>query len=120
MKSITCSGIFILLIVTVIMAGCHSESHQRQHESEPADLSNTQTAVPQTFKGSGTVVSIPPSKRHLMVKHGDIPGFMNAMTMPMFVRDTSLVRDVTPGDSISFTIEEGEGSIFITKIEVIE
>jgi protein SCO1/2 len=42
------------------------------------------------------------------VKHGDIPGFMPAMTMPYKVGDPKLLADKQPGDLITATLVVGE------------
>jgi protein SCO1 len=43
----------------------------------------------------------------IIVKHGDIPGFMEAMTMPYRVKDPSVLREVQPGDKIAATVVVG-------------
>jgi protein SCO1 len=43
----------------------------------------------------------------IMVKHGDIPGFMEAMTMPYRVKDPAFLREVQPGDKIAAEVVVG-------------
>jgi len=74
---------------------------------------------PEIFEGTGTVISIPPSKRHVIVRHGEIPGFMDAMTMPINVKDSTLLQTVSPQDSIRFEIEVVGNNAAIRTLEVI-
>ena len=110
----------ILLISTI--SGCQNKSDNTDDNSqEPATQSETQQEeTVDHFEGHGKVVSIPPSKRNFIVQHGDIPGFMNAMTMAFSVRDTTLLQSVQPQDSIRFEIESRGSSAVVTSIEVIE
>jgi protein SCO1/2 len=43
----------------------------------------------------------------IMVKHGDIPGFMSAMAMPYRVKDPAVVQEVQPGDKIAAEVVVG-------------
>jgi protein SCO1/2 len=54
----------------------------------------------------GQVISVAPQarpdgRREVTVKHEDIPGFMPAMTMAYFVKDSTLLDGVAPGDLIT-------------------
>ena len=49
----------------------------------------------------GTVVSVDKDKGFVTVEHGDIPGFMSAMTMPYAVQAPGVLDKVTPGDEIT-------------------
>jgi protein SCO1 len=52
------------------------------------------------FALHGQVMSKDAEAGQLMVKHGAIPGFMAAMTMPYPVKDAQTLTDVQPGDQI--------------------
>jgi len=49
----------------------------------------------------GDVLDKNPATNEITVKHGDIPGFMPAMTMSYPVKDQSGFRQVEPGDDIT-------------------
>ena len=51
-----------------------------------------------------------PSNQQLVVEHGDIPGFMEAMTMGYKVHPPSLL-DNLGGDAIRFTIDTAKKAI---------
>jgi hypothetical protein len=46
----------------------------------------------------GSVMRKNPSNQQISISHGDIPGFMPAMTMDYKVRDLGAFREVEPGD----------------------
>jgi protein SCO1/2 len=53
---------------------------------------------------AGVVVEVNPSDKKVTIKHGDIPGYMQAMTMPFDVKDTNELNGLEPGDPVSFRI----------------
>jgi protein SCO1/2 len=55
----------------------------------------------------GEVIATDAATNELTVKHGDIPGFMEAMTMPYPVKDPAVVREVQPGDKIAAEVVVG-------------
>ena len=70
---------------------------------------------PRTVIGEGTVVSLRPDRQQVVVEHGEIKDFMDAMTMGYKVVPASLLNTVKPGDKIRFTIDTAAKTI--TKID---
>jgi protein SCO1/2 len=56
------------------------------------------------FPMEGKVVGKSASTSELTVEHGDIPGFMSAMTMPYVVKDPATLRDIQTGDKITASV----------------
>jgi protein SCO1/2 len=56
------------------------------------------------FSMRGKVVGKSAATSEITVDHGDIPGFMSAMTMPYVVKDAAVFREVQPGDQISAAV----------------
>lgn len=113
----------INFLVTVILlattaCGAQDDAH-RNSEHGDEELSND-GAAPKQFDAHGLVKSITPNGSHLVVAHGDVPGFMNAMTMPFSVADETLLSDVSANDSIRFVIEVDGPKISIISLEVID
>ena len=73
---------------------------------------------PKTVTGEGTIVSLRPDRQQVVVEHGEIKGFMEAMTMGYKVAPPSLLDAVKPGDKVRFTIDTGAKTI--TKMEKVE
>lgn len=65
----------------------------------------------QTVMGEGKVIAVEPSSEELVVKHGDIQGFMGPMTMGYKVNPPSLLNRLETGDSVRFTIDTEQKAI---------
>lgn len=63
---------------------------------------------PKAYQLHGQVLSITPERNQVMIKAGDIPGFMPAMTMTYTVQDKDLLKDKQPGDLVDATLVVGE------------
>jgi protein SCO1/2 len=82
------------IAVTVLLfalAGCRSSQ----------TATTTAHSAAQHYHLAGTVVAVNAAAGELTVKHGAIPGFMPAMTMPYKLKDAGRARDLKPGDSIT-------------------
>jgi Cu/Ag efflux protein CusF len=58
-----------------------------------------------TVNGEGNVVALVPEKSEIILEHGELKDFMEAMTMGYKVSPTSLIRGLKAGDSVQFTID---------------
>ncbi|HXF75431.1 MAG TPA: copper-binding protein [Methylomirabilota bacterium] len=74
--------------------------------------------VPATVKGEGTVLAVIPQTREVVIEHGEIKGFMDAMTMGYKVSSPSTLKTVKAGDKVRFTIDTNKNTI--TKIEKLK
>jgi mono/diheme cytochrome c family protein len=70
---------------------------------------------PKFMSGEGTVVALRPDKQQIVVEHGEIKDFMEAMTMGYKISPLSLLDKVKPGDRVRFTIDTAARAI--TKID---
>jgi len=75
-------------------------------------------AAPQTVEGEGKVVATVPSSSQIVVEHGEIKGFMEAMTMGYRTEPSSLLEGLKFGDKIRFTIDVANKAI--VKIEKLK
>jgi len=57
-----------------------------------------------TYQLSGQILLINPETQQLVIRHGDIVGFMPGMTMPFTVRDPQLLAGRSAGDLITATL----------------
>lgn len=73
----------------------HGGLSARQAEGGPS-----RTAV-----GEGEVVATTPSSGQIVLEHGEIKGFMEAMTMGYRTDPPSLLAKFKPGDKVRFTID---------------
>jgi Cu/Ag efflux protein CusF len=79
------------------IAAADQGAHDAHHGSDaPAD----KTAV-----GEGKVIAVVPSSSQLVIEHGAIKDFMDAMTMGYPTEPASLLEGLKPGDKVRFAID---------------
>ena len=61
--------------------------------------------APKTVSAQGQVIALVPENAEIVLTHGEIKGFMDAMTMGYKVKSSTLLKDVKPGDTVQFTID---------------
>ena len=80
-------------------------------------MPNQETLSPRTVlaqslvEGRGKVIAVTPEKQQVVLEHGEIKGFMDAMTMGYKVSSTSLLEGLKPGDEVRFTIDPKKSTI---------
>jgi protein SCO1/2 len=81
----------LFLLVALASPGC-------RREAAPA--------AGQRYPIEGKVVEVDVAGRKVTIAHGDIRGFMPAMTMPFVVleKDAALLQHVSPGDEVTATL----------------
>lgn len=67
--------------------------------------------VSRTATGEGKVVAVVADSQQVLLEHGEIKGFMGAMTMRYKVDPPKLLEELKPGDKISFTVNTEQGTI---------
>ena len=80
-------------------------AHVRQGTS-PSGAKGGQTVV-----GEGKVIAVVPASSEIVLTHGEIKGFMDAMTMGYPTQPASLLKGVKAGDTVRFTIDTEEKAI---------
>jgi len=61
--------------------------------------------APRTVTARGKVLALVPERGEIVLTHGDIKGFMEALTMGYKVDSPSFLKAVKPGDNVQFTID---------------
>ncbi len=93
--------------------GCGGQADQNQSQAQ------TQTAG-KRYHLAGTIMSIDKEQGHLIVNHGDIPGFMSAMTMPYPVADPKTLDQVSVGDQITADVVVSDGGARLENVVVVK
>lgn len=65
------------------------------------------------YELKGTVVSVDRANGEVTIEHGDIKGYMPAMTMDFPLHDADALKTVEPGDDIQATLVVGDESYWI-------
>jgi Cu/Ag efflux protein CusF len=82
-------------------------AHNRQHEVK---LSTAKTVV-----GEGKIIAVVANNNQVVLEHGPIESFMEAMTMGYPIEPPSLLEGLKAGDRVRFTIDVEKKTI--VKIE---
>jgi Cu/Ag efflux protein CusF len=75
-------------------------------------------AATSRFKLTGTVRSVDAANGRLVVQHGDIPGFMGAMTMSYSVARHEDLKKIAAGDEIQSDVVSGDTEPYLENIAV--
>ena len=94
-RIVTAWWLAILLLALVGTAACNKQKDVKR------------------FSLQGEVVSVDAGSKVVFVKHGDIPGFMSAMTMGYTVTDPAVLSKLSAGDTIQadLVVEDGSGRL---------
>lgn len=64
----------------------------------------------------GQVLAVDPARMDITIKHGDIEGFMPAMTMAFRVKDARLLEGRRPGDLVTATLVVSESPPYLSAL----
>ncbi|MFQ5569939.1 MAG: copper-binding protein [Rhodothermales bacterium] len=112
-----------LMLVAWTLASCTQEAGdapavpQANAPSEEGTSPEIADTTAQAYEAVGMVVSIMANKKFVIIDHEAIPGYMDAMSMPFPVADSTVLRGIQPGDSIRFSFTPVEGVKHIEKKE---
>ncbi len=99
--------LFCLFAITAVLVPVGAQAQTNAPDSKP-----------KVFKLTGVVKSVDDKNRKLTVQHGDIPGFMSAMTMPYKVGKSEDLKKVSPGDKIQADVIVSNGGADLENIKV--
>jgi protein SCO1/2 len=109
--------VFFFLML-VLAAGAIASSMALNHRHIAKARTTTATSL-RTFQVSGRVREITPATKTVTVAHEEIPGYMPAMTMPLQVRDASLLNGLLVGDEVHFELSVTEVDSWISHLEKV-
>lgn len=69
------------------------------------------------YELSGQILQVRRDTNEVLIKHGDIKGFMPGMTMPFKVRDASLLETKAAGDLVTATLMVHEADVWIATLQ---
>jgi len=102
-----------------LLAGYLAWGRQLPRLAREAEQSRQQAAIPaveQTFNARGVVRAVFPEANLVIITHGDIPGYMPAMTMGFQVTEARLYDGLDVGDVIQFTLRGIPPTLLITAL----
>ena len=90
------SAAIISCFVFTIPIGC-----RKSNDSDPAVVLHPTNTPVDRYHLRGLVVATSAASGEITVQHGDIPGFMPAMTMAYKLKDPKQIQTLKPGDEIT-------------------
>jgi len=78
-----------------------------------------QSAPEKHYPLQAEVLSVDVPRKLIVVKHGEIPGLMPAMTMTYAVADARQIENLQPGDKISADLVVSENKGRLEKISLL-
>jgi protein SCO1/2 len=73
-------------------------------------------AAPRQYELQGQILAIRSEQNEVLIKHGDIKGFMPGMTMPFKVRDPALLDQRAAGDLVTATLMVADTDAWIATL----
>jgi protein SCO1/2 len=106
---------FILSVLAVVMlGGCRGTQG-------PTPESGVQSNY-KVYRLRGKVVATNPATGEVTLNHEAIPGFMDAMTMPYKLKDSSILSELHPGDVITADVlvsQDSDASVLLDHIVIV-
>lgn len=98
--------ILMIVLMLLVTVGC-----SRKEEGKQTELV--------TFKLRGEVVGLSPEKGRMMIAHEEIPDYMQAMTMPFKIKDSTLFTGIEVGDTVEGTLAVSRTESWIASLVVV-
>jgi protein SCO1/2 len=108
-------------LVCLSLAACRPSAPTGTSASGSSEPSSAATPGEKRYHLKGTVVQIDKAQQHLVIDHGDIPGFMAAMTMPYPVADAKTLDMVSVGDQVTADVVViGDSKVQLENVVVVK
>ena len=78
--------------------------------------STSKTTDAHAFAATGIIEKIAPDLKQVTIHHDTIPGYMIEMTMDFPVDDSAELKDLSPGDKISFALNVNQNRAWVSNI----
>jgi protein SCO1/2 len=111
-------GFAALICLTLI--GCRPAAPTGTSPSGSSGSSSSATPGEKRYHLQGKVVQIDKAQQHLVIDHGDIPGFMAAMTMPYPVADAKTLDSVSVGDQVTADVVVTDSKVQLENVVVVK
>jgi Cu/Ag efflux protein CusF len=83
-------------------------------------VSQSAPSTPRRYSLQGRVVSVEKDKQQVVVDHGEITGFMMAMTMGYSVKNPTVLDSLSPEDQITADVVVNGDAVWLENIVVVK
>lgn len=117
--------VMVMVAGALVLPGCGSQKEPGARDAVVGDAAPDSTAIAadsperlriMTYEATGTPRKIDMARGEITIEHEKIEGFMEAMTMPFKVADPAMLKQVTVGKPVRFTLRVAGWEMTITKI----
>lgn len=115
--SVFVQALGVLLVIGIGLGACRAPGDGAEADAGVQAAAAPESVRVQSYAATGVVRSVTPSGSHAVIAHDDIPGFMDAMTMPFPVEAPEVMEGVVPGDTIGFRFTVGPDGILLRQVE---
>ena len=114
-----CFAGMLLLSSMLLFTSCEKRSPDATTSAPASPLKSTAVST-QMFQVKGVVVTVKPEEKTVRILHEEIPGYMEAMTMPFEVKDTNELAGLNDGDTVTFRMLVTETDGWIDQIKKLD
>jgi len=108
-------------LATGVLLGYHWWSQENARLSRELQAARQTALAPGagegTWSAKGIYRGMVAERNLIIVAHEEIPGLMSAMTMGFPLSDSKLVRGLTPGDRIAFTLKSDGNRLVVVALQ---
>lgn len=113
------SIVAVLVAVSLVALSCRQESTPAAPSTNAAPHAAAGTN-PTIYQVKGVIKELHPERKKVLIDHEDIPGYMEAMTMMLDVREDKELQGLKAGDYISFRMLVTEDDGWIDQLKKID
>src|ERR1700674_5492135 len=88
--------------------------------SSPKPAQQAAQQAPRRYSLNGRIVSVEKAKQQVVVDHGEIPGFMMAMTMGYSVKNPNQLDPLSAEDQITADVVVNGDDVYLENIVVVK
>lgn len=106
-----------------LSTGCHLQSPTAPtstSRTNPTPAITSTATNRQTYEVKGVVREVLPERKKAKITHEEIPGYMEAMTMMLDVKDARELNGLQPGDNINFRMVVTDDDGWIENIRKVD
>ena len=110
----------LVLLMSGSLALALCSCKQQDTSAAPTTPNSSNATNQRTFQVKGVVREILPERKKIKITHEEIPGYMEAMTMMLDVKDAKELSGLQAGDSLSFRMLVTEDDGWIDQLKKLD
>jgi len=120
MSARTCFSFAAVILLSLAALSCRRESVPASAPTNAAPHQAAAGTNPTIYQVKGVIQELFPERKKVKIAHEDIPGYMEAMTMMLDVREAKELQGLQAGDSVTFRMLVTEDDGWIDQLKKID